>query len=219
MNSRKPVLLDLDGTLVDSTFHHAITWQRAFAQHGLEIEAWRCHRAIGMGADQLVPALAGQEWADEHGEAAADTESALFREMIARVPPLPGARGFLEILKGRGHPTVLASSSNQDDLDVYLELLRARELLDDWTTSDDVQQTKPEPDVIKAALHKLGDPKDGVMIGDSVHDINAAHAAGVPAIGLRTGGFGADELRDAGAESIFENLLELIAAIEDSPLA
>jgi HAD superfamily hydrolase (TIGR01509 family) len=218
MPSRTPVLLDLDGTLVDSTFHHAITWQRAFAQHGLAMETWRAHRAIGMGSDQLVPDLAGPEWAEENGEAAADTESALFREMISRVAPLPGARAFLEMLKDRGHPTVLASSSNQDDLEVYLELLGARELLDAWTTSDDVQQTKPKPDIIKAALHKLGEPEDGVMIGDSVHDIRAAHAAGLPTIGLLTGGFGEQELRDVGAECVFENLLELMAAIDDTPL-
>lgn len=215
----KPVVLDLDGTLVDSTFHHAITWQRAFAQHDLHIEAWRTHRAIGMGADQLIPALAGQEWADEHGESAAAVEGALFQEMIGRVPPLPGARAFLEILKVRGHQTVLGSSSNLGDLEVYLDLLGARDLLDAWTSSDDVRQTKPKPDIIQAALAKLGNPKGAVMIGDSVYDIQAAHAAKLPAIAVLTGGFGADELRDAGAECIFETLLDVLAAIDDTPLA
>ena len=152
----KAVVLDLDGTLVDSTFQHALTWHRAFAQHGLAMEAWRAHRAIGMGSDMLVPGLAGEEWAKEHGEAAADTESALFRELIANVKPLPGARAFLEAMKDRGHPTVLSSSCNQADLDVYLELLGARDLLDDWTTSDDVERTKPAPDVVQVALKKLG---------------------------------------------------------------
>src|SRR3954453_4355654 len=98
-----PVLVDLDGTLVDSTFQHALTWHRAFAQHGLDIPAWRTHRAIGMGSDMLVPELAGEAWAQEHGEAAADTESALFRELIGNVKVLPGARAFLETLKSRGH--------------------------------------------------------------------------------------------------------------------
>jgi HAD superfamily hydrolase (TIGR01509 family) len=218
MPASTPVLLDLDGTLVDSTFHHAITWQRAFAQHGLQMEAWRAHRAIGMGSDMLVPALAGQEWADEHGEAAAATEGALFAEMISNVVPLPGARAFLEALKARRHPMVIASSAKQHDLDVYLDLLGARELVDAWTISDDVERTKPEPDIIKAGLHKLGDPKGGVMIGDSVYDIEAAHAAGLPTIGLLTGGFGAAELRDAGAECVFENLIELLVRIDDTPL-
>jgi HAD superfamily hydrolase (TIGR01509 family) len=214
----RPVVLDIDGTLVDSTFHHAITWHRTFAQHGLAMEAWRTHRAIGMGSDQLVPALAGEEWAAEHGEAAADTEGALFGELIANVAPLPGARAFLEALKDRGHPVVLASSAKQSDLDVYLELLGARDLVDAWTISDDVAQTKPKPDIIKAALHKLGDPKGGVMIGDAVYDIQAAHAAGLPAIGLLTGGFSEAELLDVGADCVFENLLELLAKIEETPL-
>jgi HAD superfamily hydrolase (TIGR01509 family) len=213
-----PVILDVDGTLVDSNFQHALTWHRAFAQHGRDIPAWRTHRAIGMGPDMLVPALAGDEWADEHGEAASDTESSLFGELIANVRALPGARAFLETLKTRGHPMVLGSSSNQQDLDVYLELLGARELVDAWTVSDDVEHTKPKPDLIKAALDKLGNPDGAVMVGDSVYDVQAAHAAKLPVIGLLTGGFGAQELRDAGAEYVFEDLLELLGKLDETPL-
>ena len=213
-----PVVLDVDGTLVDSNFQHALTWHRAFAQHGREIPAWRTHRAIGMGPDMLVPALAGEEWADEHGDAVSDTESSLFGELIANVRPLPGARAFLEMLKTRGHPVVLGSSAGQEDLDVYLELLGARELVDAWTVSNDVEHTKPKPDIIQAALAKLGDAKGAVMVGDSVYDVEAAHAAKLPVIGLLTGGFGAQELRDAGAECIFEDLLELLAKLDETPL-
>jgi HAD superfamily hydrolase (TIGR01509 family) len=215
----RSVVLDVDGTLVDSNFQHALTWHRAFAQHGRAMPAWRTHRAIGMGADQLVPALAGEEWAAEHGEAVAATESALFGEMIATVAPLPGARAFLELLKERGHPVVLGSSASQDDLDVFLDLLDARSLVDDWTVSDDVESTKPKPDIVHAALAKLGNPDDGVLIGDSIYDIQAAHAAGLPAIGLLTGGFGEQELRDAGAEQVFRDLLELLARIDETALA
>jgi HAD superfamily hydrolase (TIGR01509 family) len=172
-----------------------------------------------MGGDQLVPALAGEEWAAEHGDAVAETESALFGELIGNVAPLPGARAFLETLKERGHAVVLGSSSKQSDLDVFLDLLDARRLVDGWTVSDDVERTKPEPDIVHAALAKLGDSGDGVMVGDSVYDIQAAHAAGLPAIGLLTGGFGAQELRDAGAECVFEDLLELLAKLDDTPLA
>jgi HAD superfamily hydrolase (TIGR01509 family) len=214
----RPVVLDVDGTLVDSNFQHALTWHRAFARHDLAIPAWKAHRAIGMGSDQLVPALAGEDWAREHGEAAAETEAALFGEMIANVAPLPGARAFLETLKARGHAVVLGSSAKQSDLDVFLDLLDARSLVDAWTVSDDVERTKPKPDIVNAALAKLGKPDDGVMIGDAVYDIEAAHAAGLPAIGLLTGGFGAQELRDAGAECVFEDLLELLAKIDETPL-
>lgn len=211
-------MLDVDGTLVDSNFQHALTWHRAFARHGLEVPAWRTHRAIGMGGDQLVPALAGEEWAREHGEAASDTEAALYGELIANVAPLPGARAFLELLKLRGHPVVLGSSASAEDLDVFLDLLGARELVDAWTVSDDVEQTKPKPDIVNAALEKLGKPGDGVMIGDSVYDIQAAHAAGLPAIAVLTGGFGAQELRDVGAEWIYDDLPELIAKLDETPL-
>src|SRR6478736_5450856 len=213
-----PVILDVDGTLVDSNFQHALTWHRAFAQHGRDIPAWRTHRAIGMGADMLVPALAGEEWAAEHGDAASDTESSLFRELIANVRALPGARAFLETLKTRGHPMVIGSSSNQQDLDVYLDLLGARDLVDAWTVSDDVERTKPKPDLIKAALDKLGGPDGAVMVGDSVYDVEAAHAAKLPVIALLTGGFGAQELRDAGAECVFEDLLELLGKLDETPL-
>jgi HAD superfamily hydrolase (TIGR01509 family) len=212
------VVLDVDGTLVDSTFQHALTWHRAFVRFGKDIPAWRTHRAIGMGADMLVPALAGEDWAAEHGDAVAEAESVLFGELIADVRALPGARAFLEILKLRGHEVVLSSSAKQADLDVYLELLDARELVDAWTVSDDVEKTKPEPDIIKAGLAKLGNPKRSVMIGDSVYDIQAAHAAGLPAIGLLTGGFGEQELLDAGAEHVYEDLLALIGSIDATPL-
>jgi HAD superfamily hydrolase (TIGR01509 family) len=213
------VVLDVDGTLVDSTFQHALTWHRAFARFGKEMPAWRTHRAIGMGGDMLVPALAGEDWAAEHGEAASEAESVLFGELIADVRALPGARAFLEILKVRGHDVVLSSSAKQADLDVYLELLDARELVDAWTVSDDVEKTKPEPDIIKAGLAKLGNPKRSVMIGDSIYDIQAAHAAGLPAIGLLTGGFGEQELIDVGAEYVYEDLLALIGSIDATPLS
>jgi HAD superfamily hydrolase (TIGR01509 family) len=213
------VLLDVDGTLVDSNFQHAITWHRAFARLGREIPAWRTHRAIGMGGDMLVPALAGEDWAAEHGEEAAEVESILFGEHIHNVRALPGARGFLEVLKGRGHATVLASSSTESDLAVYLDLLRARELVDAWTISEDVQHTKPAPDLITAARAKLGDPEEAVMVGDSIYDVQAAHAAGLPTIALLTGGFGEAELRDAGADLIYDDLVALVRGLEDTPLA
>ena len=213
------VVLDVDGTLVDSTFQHALTWHRAFAQHGLEVPAWRTHRAIGMGADMLVPRLAGEDWASEHGDAVAATEGALFGELIAGVRALPGARAFLETLHARGHPIVLGSSAPQSDLDVYLDLLGARELVDAWTVSDDVERTKPEPDIVHAGLAKLGDPDEAVMVGDSVYDVEAAHRAGLPTIGVLTGGFCQQELTDAGAEYVFDDLLAVLAALEDTPLA
>ena len=212
------VVLDVDGTLVDSNYQHALTWHRAFAQHGRAVPAWRAHRAIGMGGDQLVPALSDEDWAAEHGDDVKATEAALFGEMIDRVAPLPGARAFLELLHARGHPVVLGSSANAHDLDVYLDLLGARDLVQAWTTSADVERTKPAPDIVAVGLEKLGKPERAVMIGDSVYDVIAASAAGLPTIGLLTGGISRAELDEVGAEHVYEDLPELIAAIDSTPL-
>ena len=176
----RAVLVNVDGTFVDSNYQHALAWHRAFAQHGRPVPAWRTHRAIGMVADQLVPALAGEDWAAEHGDAVRATESALFGEMIGTVAPLPGARAFLELLALRGHAVVLSSSASADDLEHYADLLGARDLVETWTTSADVERTKPEPDLVLAAVEKLGDLAEAVMIGDSVY-VEAAWRAGLPA--------------------------------------
>jgi HAD superfamily hydrolase (TIGR01509 family) len=210
--------VDVDGTLVDSNYQHALAWHRAFAQHGCPMPAWRTHRAIGMGADQLVPALAGETWAAEHGDAVQATESALFGEMIDTVAPLPGARAFLELLARRGHAVVLSSSASADDLEHNADQLGARDQVETWTTSADVERTKPEPDLVLAATEKLGDPDEAVMIGDSVYDVEAAWRAGLPAIALLTGGFGAGELEAAGARFVVDDLPALIAQIDASPL-
>jgi HAD superfamily hydrolase (TIGR01509 family) len=212
------VVLDVDGTLVDSNYQHALTWHRAFAQHGCAVPAWRAHRAIGMGGDQLVPALAGEDWEAEHGDAVRATEGALFGELIGRVTLLPGARAFLELLQLRGHAVVLSSSAKAHDLERYLDLLGARDLVAAWTTSADVDRTKPEPDLVHAALEKLGGPEAAVMVGDSVYDVEAAGRAGLPAIALLTGGFGAGELEAAGARYVAVDLPALIAEIDASPL-
>lgn len=213
------VILDVDGTLVDSNYQHALTWHRAFARHGLDVPAWRTHRATGMGGDMLVPALAGDDWAAEHGEAVQTTESDLFAEMISTVAPLPGARDFLEALKQRGHAVVLSSSAKQEELATYLDLLSARDLVDAWTTSSDVERTKPEPDVIQAGRDKLGDPDRCVMVGDSIYDVHAAHAAELPTIALLTGGFGQAELEASGAAEVYDDLVALREALDGSALA
>ncbi len=213
------VVLDVDGTLVDSNYQHALSWHRAFAQHGCAVPAWRTHRAIGMGGDMLVPALAGEEWDAEHGDDVRAAESTLFGELIDRVAPLPGARAFLELLGLRGHAVVLSSSAKAHELEHYLDLLGARELVQAWTTSADVEQTKPEPDVVHAGLDKLGKPERAVMVGDSVYDVVAAGRADLPTIALLTGGFGAGELEAAGAAQVLDDLPALIRQIDETALA
>ena len=136
-------ILDIDGTLVDTNYHHAVAWYRAFRTYGFVLPLWRIHRHIGMGGDQLVAALAGEEWDAEHGDAVRADESVLFGELMHTVTPLPGARALLELLKARGHAVVLSSSAREDELHAYLDLLGARDLVDAWTSSADVERTKP----------------------------------------------------------------------------
>jgi len=209
-------ILDIDGTLVDSNYQHALAWYRAFRLHGLTIPVWRCHRAIGMGGDQVVPYLAGEGFEREEGDTVRAEEHALFLQMVHEVQPFAGARGLIEDLKARGAKVVLASSAKAEDVAVYLDLLDARELADGWTDSSSVQRTKPAPDLVRAAL-ELVDGGPAVMIGDSTWDVEAAKAAKVKTICVRTGGFGADELQEAGAVAVFESIAELRERLSETP--
>ncbi len=210
-------ILDVDGTLVDTNYQHALAWYRAFRQHGIIIPVWKLHRAIGMGGDQLVRELTSVELDEQQGELLRATEQILFRELIHECEPLPGARELIEELKKRGHQVVLASSANTRDLQHHLAKLGARELADGWTTADDVEASKPAPDIVNAAMEKA-ETKEAVMIGDSRWDVEAAKRAGVPTIGVLTGGFSESELRAAGAACVFEELDQLRAALDSTPL-
>src|ERR1700754_3346655 len=201
-------VLDIDGTLVDTNYHHAVAWYRAFREHGIVLPVWRIHRHIGMGGDQLVAALTDDRTEQEQGDEIRDTETKRYFELIDEVETMDGSRELIEQLKRRGHTVVLASSAKEDEVDHYLDLLDARELADAWTTSADVEATKPAPDLVAAALDKAG-TKEGVMVGDTPWDVKAAAAADVPTIAVLTGGFSEAELLDAGAESVFESIFEL----------
>jgi HAD superfamily hydrolase (TIGR01509 family) len=213
---RPAAILDVDGTLVDTNYQHAIAWFRAFRQHGVVLPLWRIHRHIGMGGDQLVGALAGEDFDEEHGEDVRAAEKALYMSLIVEVEPLEGARDLLETLKQRGHAVVLASSAKPDELDHYLDLLDAREPADGWTDSGDVQRTKPEPDLVKAAIEKAGGG-EAVMLGDSTWDCEAAERAGVKTVALLTGGFSEQELQDAGAVEVFFSIPDLLERLDETP--
>jgi HAD superfamily hydrolase (TIGR01509 family) len=212
-------VLDIDGTLVDTNYQHALAWFRAFRQHGFILPLWRIHRHIGMGGDQLVAALAGEGFDREHGDEARAAEKVLYMELIHEVEPLEGARKLIEDLKGNGHTVVLASSAKTEELEHYLTLLDARALADDWTDSSDVEATKPEPDLLVAALEKVGaKAKDAVMIGDSVWDCRAAKRAGVRSVGVLTGGFSEQELLEAGASHVSPSVDDLRQSLDETPL-
>jgi phosphoglycolate phosphatase-like HAD superfamily hydrolase len=210
-------ILDVDGTLVDTNYHHTLAWLRAFREHDVSLPAWRIHRHIGMGGDQLVGALAGQEVEDSKGDAIRESETRLYGQLIGEVEPFEGARELISDLKDRGHDVVLASSAKQGEVDHYLGLLDARELADAWTTSADVEATKPQPDLVIAAIEKAKD-LTAVMVGDTTWDIKAAEAADVKMIALLTGGFSEAELREAGAAAVFDSLVALIENLDSTPL-
>jgi HAD superfamily hydrolase (TIGR01509 family) len=211
-------ILDVDGTLVDTNYQHAIAWYRAFRQNDVVLPIWRIHRHIGMGGDQLVEALGGERLENEKGDDIRDAESILYGELMSEVEPLEGARELIEDLKQRGHAIVLASSAKEHEVDHYLDLLDARELADDWTTSDDVEATKPEPDLVVAAVEKAGGG-EAVMVGDSTWDCEAAKRAGLDTIAVLTGGFSETELRDAGALVVYSSIKDLRESIDETPLA
>jgi HAD superfamily hydrolase (TIGR01509 family) len=210
-------ILDIDGTLVDTNFHHAIAWYRAFRQHGELLPIWRIHRHIGMGGDQLVESLCGEEVEEAKGDDIRAAEGALYMALIEEVEPLHGARDLIADLKERGHAVVLASSAKENEVDHYLDLLDARDLADDWTSSADVEATKPEPDLVQAAVEKAG-ADEAVMVGDSTWDCEAAKRAGVQTVAVLTGGFSEAELEDAGAVAVYRSIDELRQSLDETPL-
>ena len=214
-------VLDVDGTLVDSNYQHALAWYRALRSLGETFPVWRLHRLIGMGGDQLVLSLGGEELEERIGEEARKRQGEEVDQMIGEVAPLPGARDLLLGIKERGHRLVVASSGQPRHVDVALDLLGARDVADAWTSSEDAERTKPAPDLLQVALRKLGAPEDaaGVMVGDSTWDLEAARRAGMPAIAVRSGGFGDDELRAAGAIGVYDTPADLLADLDGTPLA
>jgi HAD superfamily hydrolase (TIGR01509 family) len=212
-------VLDIDGTLVDTNYQHALAWYRAFRQHRIVLPVWRIHRHIGMGGDQVVEALSDERTERELGDQIRAAEKERYFELIDEVEPMEGARELIADLGRRGHLVVLASSAKEDEVEHYLDLLGARELADAWTTSADVEATKPEPDLVKAAIERVGgSPSDAVMVGDTPWDVHAASGVGVPTIAVLTGGFAIEELRESGAADVFETVADLCARLDGTPL-
>jgi len=164
-------------------------------------------------------AITGQEVEDEHGDEIRTAESEEYMRLIGEVRPMKGARDLITALKDRGHTVVLASSAKEDEVDVYLDLLDVRELVDAWTTSADVESTKPAPDLVQAALKKSGgEPSSAVMVGDTPWDVEAAGKAGLETIAVITGGFSEQELTKAGAATVVESVGELLKRLDDPRL-
>ena len=212
------VIFDIDGTLVDTNYQHALAWYRAFRNEGIVMPIWQIHRAIGIGSDRVVEMLAGEEVEASHGETLREAQGPLYHEMIDEVEPMKDAHELLRDLKQAGHPVILASSAEAEEAERYLDLLDARAFVDGYTTSADVEASKPEPDIVNAAIEKAGGGP-AVMIGDSTWDCKAATRAGFPSIGVLTGGFSEQELTEAGATIVFDSVEHLRDHLRTTTLA
>jgi len=211
-------IFDVDGTLVDTNYHHALAWSRAFRRCGVNRPMWRIHRGIGMGGDMFVPEIAGRDIEDAHGDHLRQAWEEEFDQLIDEIQPFEGAHELLAEVKERGFRLVLASSGKSQHVEAFLDLVDGKSLADTWTTADDVAKSKPEPDLVATALAKA-EGASGIMVGDSIFDAQAAAKLNIPVIGVRTGGFSVGELHEAGVLQVFDSLVAFRHALDGTPLA
>lgn len=204
------VLLDVDGTLADTNYLHVVAWDRAFRSVDVEVPLWEVHRAIGMGGDKLVPAVAGEQVEAQHGDAVRAAWEREYAELLGEVRLLPGARDLVLTLAGRGVKVALASSGKDRFTQRVVELLSLPEsTLAATTSSDDAEDSKPEPDILVAALRAAGGQR-ALVVGDTPYDVAAAARLGAACLAVRTGGFGVAELEAAGALAVVETPADLV---------
>jgi len=212
-SGQRGVVLDVDGTLLDSVYQHTFAWTRAFRSAGHSVESWRVHRHIGMGGDRLVAAVAGEGVEESSGDKIREIWEQEYDAIIDDVAPLDGARDLLAALRDRGLKVALASSSIPKHADRAFELLEADRLADLTTTSEDADESKPDAELVEVAMDRLG-THDAVMIGDAVWDVLAATRAGIPTLGVCSGGMGRQELLDAGAVEVHLGPADLLAHLD-----
>lgn len=208
------MLFDLDGTLVDTNYLHTLAWSRALADAGEWAPMNAIHRLVGMGGDQLVPELLGHD-----SPPAKAARTGHYRSLMGEARPFPGAAALLEEVRAMGLAVVIASSAPGDELKAMLELVGAGEAVEVTTDADEVETSKPAPDIFLTALRKSGvDGRRAIAVGDSVWDIQAARAAGIGCIAVETGGFGRHELSEAGALGVYRDVKELLDQLRTSPV-
>src|SRR4051812_15085822 len=212
------VVLDVDGTLVDTVYYHTIAWARAFAAVDVPVPTWRIHRAIGMGSDRLVAAVAGDDVERRHGDDVRRLHGEHFVELIDEVQATPGAGRLLSVLVDRGFKVVLATSGEKDQTDQLLKLVDGADKVHARTLSAEAEASKPAPDLIDIAIDRVAG-RSAAVVGDAVWDVQAAQAGDRYCIGLLCGGFGGAELRDAGADAVFGTPDDLVEHLDQTPLA
>ena len=211
-------IFDVDGTLVDTNYQHALAWFRALRRFDITRPMWRIHRGIGMGGDLFVSAVGGREVEEAHGDDLREAWAQEFDQLIGEIQPFEGAHELLTEVKNRGFRLVLASSGKTEHVETFLDLVDGKSLADAWTTSDDVERSKPEPDIVSAALAKV-EGASGILVGDSIYDAQAAAKLNIPTLGVRTGGFSVGELQEAGVLQVFDSLVAFRYALDGTPLA
>jgi HAD superfamily hydrolase (TIGR01509 family) len=218
MGKLAAVLFDVDGTLVDSNDAHARAWVQAFSEHGVEVPFSAVRQRIGMGGDKLMPEVSGIEEASPQGSAIATRRKAIFREQfLPTLRPFPDADRLVAAIKARGLTAVAASSAKREELEPLLKIAGAESLMDETTSSDDADASKPDPDIVHAALGRArAAAGEALMIGDTPYDIDAARRAGVGAIAFRCGGWSDADL--AGAIAVYDGPSDLLARLDESPL-
>ncbi len=211
-------LLDIDGTLLDSNMAHALAWRDALAEQGIHVEADALRRLIGMGADELLPEL-GLSDGEEPGKTAKKRTGAIFREKYLRgVRPQRGARQLVALLRDRDIGRVVATSSNKEQVQVLLEAAGIQDLVEATATASDARRSKPNPDIVEAAIARSGLPKEHLaMLGDTPYDVAAGARAGVPVVCVRCGGWDDEALK--GAAEIYDDPADLVARFEHSLLS
>ncbi|HEX2297831.1 MAG TPA: HAD family hydrolase [Pseudonocardiaceae bacterium] len=221
-------MFDIDGTLVDSNYLHVMAWQRALHTTRHPVDAWRIHRAVGMGSSQLLAALLGEaaEQADQTdqteqiGSQVKKWHRELYRQGSDLLRAFDGARELIAAVAQRGAKVVLASSAAPDELDILRSILDLPDGLAEITGAGDVEAAKPAPDLVEAAVHRAGAPRERTaFVGDTVWDVQACRKAGVPCVGVLSGGIGADELTEAGAVAVYDDCRALLYDLDNSPLA
>ena len=211
---RPSVLVDVDGTLVDTNYFHAVAWWRAFQDLGEDVPMSRIHPLIGMGSDQLVHRLIGRESQD-----ASDAHSRHYEPFKREIKAFPRAAELLGELARRGARVVLATSSDEEDLARLREAVGADDAVEDAVSKGDVEHSKPSPDIFEAALDKFGlDPDRTMVVGDTPWDVEAAAKLGLSTVCVLTGGATREQLEEAGAAAVYEDVGELLDRLDGSPL-
>jgi HAD superfamily hydrolase (TIGR01549 family) len=218
----KAVIFDIDGTLIDTVDLHAQAWVEALKHFGYEIAFRDMRSQIGKGGDQILHGLLPPDMVEKRGEEIQEFRGNLFkRDYLSKARAFPGVRDLFERIRDAGQRAVLASSGKADEVEEYKKIANIADLIEEATSSDDAERSKPFPDIFQAALVKLAPlgPEETVVVGDTPYDAEAARKAGVKAVGVLCGGFTEQSLRDAGCIAVYRDAQDLLTHYETSPLA